>query len=75
MVHLKGVGACKVVSAALKNKKTVPQKDSLFYTMVRLKGVEPLAHGLEVRCSIQLSYRRIFGAGEGNRTLAISLEG
>ena len=28
--------------------------------MVRLKGVEPLAHGLEVRCSIQLSYRRIF---------------
>ncbi|MDF2840396.1 MAG: hypothetical protein K0Q99_1168 [Clostridia bacterium] len=28
--------------------------------MVRLKGVEPLAHGLEVRCSIQLSYRRMF---------------
>ena len=27
--------------------------------MVRLKGVEPLAHGLEVRCSIQLSYRRM----------------
>jgi hypothetical protein len=27
--------------------------------MVRLKGIEPLAHGLEVRCSIQLSYRRI----------------
>ena len=43
--------------------------------MVRLKGVEPPAHGLEVRCSIQLSYRRMFGAGEGNRTLAISLEG
>ena len=43
--------------------------------MVRLKGVEPLAHGLEVRCSIQLSYRRMFGAGEENRTLAISLEG
>jgi hypothetical protein len=44
--------------------------------MVRLKGIEPLAHGLEVRCSIQLSYRRMdYGAGEGNRTLAISLEG
>ncbi len=27
--------------------------------MVRLEGVEPPAHGLEVRCSIQLSYRRI----------------
>jgi hypothetical protein len=27
--------------------------------MVRLKGVEPPAHGLEVRCSIQLSYRRL----------------
>ena len=44
--------------------------------MVRLKGVEPLAHGLEGRCSILLSYRRaLFGAGEGNRTLATSLEG
>jgi hypothetical protein len=27
--------------------------------MVRLKGFEPLTYGLEVRCSIQLSYRRI----------------
>ena len=25
--------------------------------MVHLEGVEPPAHGLEVRCSIQLSYR------------------
>ena len=44
--------------------------------MVHLGGFEPPAHGLEVRCSIQLSYRCIFyGAGEGNRTLATSLEG
>ncbi len=27
--------------------------------LVRLKGFEPLTYGLEVRCSIQLSYRRI----------------
>ena len=26
--------------------------------MVRLRGFEPLAHGLEGRCSILLSYRR-----------------
>ena len=45
--------------------------------MARLGGIEPPTHGLEVRCSIQLSYRRISfcGAGEGNRTLATSLEG
>ncbi len=28
--------------------------------LARLKGFEPLTYGLEVRCSIQLSYRRIF---------------
>ena len=27
--------------------------------MVRLVGFEPTTYGLEVRCSIQLSYRRI----------------
>jgi hypothetical protein len=26
----------------------------------RLRGFEPPTHGLEVRCSIQLSYRRMF---------------
>ena len=28
--------------------------------MVRLAGFEPAAYGLEVRCSIQLSYRRMW---------------
>ena len=43
--------------------------------LAHLGGFEPPAHGLEVRCSIQLSYRCLIGAGEGNRTLATSLEG
>ena len=38
--------------------------------MVCLKGLEPLARGLEGHCSIQLSYRHSFlnGAEDGIRT-------
>ena len=43
--------------------------------MARQKGFEPLAYCLEGSCSIQLSYWRICGAGDGNRTRIPSLEG
>ena len=43
--------------------------------MARQKGLEPLTYCLEGSCSIQLSYWRIFGAGDGNRTRVSSLEG
>ncbi len=32
--------------------------------VARLRGLEPLTYGLEVRCSIQLSYRRAVKAGK-----------
>lgn len=32
--------------------------------LARLEGFEPPAYGLEVRCSIQLSYRRAKGIGK-----------
>ncbi len=44
-------------------------------TLVRQKGLEPLAYCLEGSCSIQLSYWRVDGAGDGNRTHVASLEG
>jgi hypothetical protein len=43
--------------------------------VVHLEGFEPPTFALEGHCSIQLSYKCRFGAGEGNRTLATSLEG
>ena len=46
------------------------QLSYIHHVMVRPGGLEPPAHGLEVRCSFRLSYGRIifFGAGNGIRT-------
>ena len=64
------------------SRATIWRSNQLSYTrhikLVRLKRFELLTHGLEGRCSIQLSYRRFavdVGAGDGNRTHAASLEG
>ena len=46
------------------SRATIWRSNQMNYThhigknLARLKGFEPLAYGLEVRCSIQLSYRR-----------------
>ena len=51
------------------------QMKSLLTKMARQKGFEPLAYCLEGSCSILLSYWRIYGAGDENRTRIPSLEG
>ncbi len=44
------------------------KRNSAIGLMARLEGFEPPAYGLEVRCSIQLSYRRAADVGKANTT-------
>ena len=39
-------------------KRSIYRPRGLEKRLARLAGFEPAAYGLEVRCSIQLSYRR-----------------
>ena len=59
------------------SRATIWRSNQLSYVhrMAYLGGLEPSTYCLEGSCSIQLSYRRVYGAGDGNRTHVISLEG
>ena len=48
------------VNQEIKSKKRVGSPKKADSVMVPWKGFEPLTHGLENRCSIQLSYQGIF---------------
>jgi hypothetical protein len=56
-------------------KKHISPLAERYALLASQAGFEPATYGLEVRCSIQLSYWDMHGAGEGNRTLVIGLEG
>ena len=44
---------------APQQKRSQPPIANLLILLARLGGLEPPTYGLEVRCSIQLSYRRL----------------
>ena len=65
-------GATRRRKTALKRKSTYRINDKCLFLLVRPTGFEPVAYGLEVRCSIQLSYgRRYLDFGRHNTQQAI----
>ena len=49
---------------------------NILKNMAGVAGLEPARDGIKIRCLTDLAIpQSFFGAGEGNRTLAISLEG
>ena len=54
--HNKKITATRVLH---KPKKTYSKSHNSLFLLVRQAGFEPATYGLEVRCSIQLSYWRL----------------
>ena len=59
-IPLRMAGMVGLEPTECQSQSLVPYRLGYIPTMARLGGVEPPAHGLEVRCSIQLSYSRIY---------------
>ena len=58
LVRLEGFPSARSGQAHFATREFVPEGLEFQNEMVRLEGFGPPACGLEVRCSIQLSYRR-----------------
>ncbi len=68
---------CILDVRVLRNFLNSNNEKTLFCSVdvARQEGLEPPTYCLEGSCSILLSYWRIYGAGDGNRTRVSSLEG
>ena len=84
-LYLPLAAVASLPTGILRFRCSSPKKDSLnsnnskpsscSVEVARQEGLEPPTYCLEGSCSIQLSYWRIYGAGDGNRTRVSSLEG